>query len=154
MILTDLYILERLPETKSKTRVDCTASTQSYNEFEMLRNKKHELFFYFVDVPENFKADVKRKADKALTNRLGKNVSSLYVPNVNLPFAYGDIINTPDALLMIFNADYKVIEIYIARGQRNNRLALYNLLSDGELNEEIEILKSRAVTETDTQETT
>jgi len=144
-ILTDYYKLERLPETKSKTRLDCTASTQSYNELEMLRNKKHELFMYFGDVPENFKADVKRKADKALTKT--KNISSVFVPNVSLPFAFGDIINTPDALLMVYNTDYTIIEIFIARGQRNNRLALYNLLTDGELNEEIEILRGRAVTE-------
>lgn len=146
MILTDYYKFERLPETKSKTRVDCTASTQSYSEFEMLRNKQRELFMYFGDVPENFKADVKRKADKALTKT--KNISSVYVPNVSLPFAFGDIVNTPDALLMVFNVDYTVIEIYIARGQRNNRLSLYNLLTDGELNEELEILKKRVITET------
>jgi hypothetical protein len=149
MILTDYYKLERLPETRSKTRFDCTTSTQHYNDFEVLRNKKHELFMYYGDVPENFKGSVKRKADKALTKT--KNISSVFVPNINRLYAFGDIINTSDALLMVFNENYTKIEIFIARGQLNNVKGLYNLLTDGELNEEIEILKSRAVTETVTQ---
>jgi hypothetical protein len=145
MILTDYYKLERLPETKSKTRLDCTASSQSYPEFEAMRNKLHELFMYFGDVPENFKADVKRRADKALTK--GKNISSVFIPNIAVPFGFGDIINTNDALLFVFNTDFSQIELFVARGQRNNSRALYYLLTDGELNDEMEILRKQSGTE-------
>lgn len=146
MIITDYYNLQRLPDTKSKTRFDVLTSTGSYPEFENLRNKKGELFFYFVDVPDKFKADVRRKADKSLTSRLGKNVSSIFIPNVTLSFGFGDVQHTSDALLLVFNADYTQIEIFICRGQRNNRNALYNLLTDGELSGEIEAIRKRAVT--------
>lgn len=146
MILTDYYKLERLPECKSKSRFDCLTSSQSYPEFEALRNKKGELFLYFADVPIHFKADVKRKADKILSNRLGKSVSSVFVPNITLLFGFGDMKNTSDALLMLFNEEYTKIEVFVARGQRNNRLSLYNLLSDGELLVEIEYLRKKAVT--------
>ncbi len=46
MILTDYYRFEKRPGQNSKMRMDCTASTQSYNPFEALRNKKGELFVY------------------------------------------------------------------------------------------------------------
>jgi len=145
MILSDYYYFEHLPESKSATRFDCVASTQSNPDFEMLRNKEGRLFLYYGNVPENFKADARRRADKVLTKT--KSISSVFVPDVTKPFAYGDIIGTKDALLFILNADATAFELYVARGQKNNRMALYNLLADGELNYEISELKQRAVTE-------
>ena len=47
MILTDYYTFRHLPESKSKMRFDCVASTQSYPEFEGLRNKFGSLFVYY-----------------------------------------------------------------------------------------------------------
>ena len=67
MILTDYYKFEHLPHCKSRMRIDCTASTGSYNEFENLRNKDGKLFVYFGDVPARFGSEVHRKADKAIT---------------------------------------------------------------------------------------
>lgn len=145
MIITDYYRLTKLPESKSKTRFDVIASTGGYQEFENMKSKKGELFFYFVNVPERFNAGIKRKTDKSLTSRLGKNVSSIFIPDVNRPFGYGDIQHTADALLIIFNNDYTSLELFICRGQRNNRMALYNLLSDGELSGEIEQIRKRVV---------
>ncbi len=149
MILTDYYKMAKLPEVKSKLRIDCTASTKSYPDFEALRNKKEALFFYFVDVPDSFSGNAKRKAGKALTKT--KSISSIYVPDIQKKYAYGDMVGTSDALLFIFNNDYSEIEIFIARGQRNNVKPLYNLFSDGELNDEIEQLRKRAVTDLVTQ---
>lgn len=145
MILTDYYKMTKLPEGKSKLRIDCTASTKSYPEFEELRNKKEALFFYFGDVPDCFNGNAKRKADKALTKT--KSISSIYVPDIEKRLGFGDMVGTLDALLFIFNNDYTEIEIFIARGQKNNVRQLYNLLSDGELKNEIEQLRTRAVTE-------
>lgn len=145
MILTDFYQMEKLPEQKSKLRMDCTKSTKSYPEFEAMRNKGGQFFFYFGDVPERFGGDVHRKADKAITKT--KNISSVFVPDIELLFAYGDMRGTNDALLLLFNTDFSIIEIFIARGQRNNRIGLYNLLADGELSKEIEQLRKQAVTD-------
>lgn len=149
MILTDYYKMAKLPEGKSKLRIDCTSSTKSYPEFETMRNKKEALFFYFVDVPDSFSGNAKRKADKALTKT--KSISSIYVPDIQKKYAFGDMVGTLDALLFIFNNDYSEIEIFIARGQRNNVRQLYNLFSDGELNNEIEQLRKMAVTDLVTQ---
>ncbi|KAA6319780.1 hypothetical protein EZS27_030364 [termite gut metagenome] len=149
MILTDYYKFEHLPDTKSKMRMDCTASTKSYQEFETLRNKKEELFVYLGNVPDNFGGSVHRKADKAITKT--KNISSVFVPDIESGFAYGDVKGTQDAILIITNKDYTPIEIFVARGQRNNRIQLFNLFSDGELDNEIVELKGKAVTETVTE---
>ena len=145
MILSDYYKFEHLPDCKSLTRFDCTASTKSNPELEILRNKAGRLFLYYGDVPENFKANAKRRADKVLTKT--KSISSVFVPDVSKPFAFGDVRGTKDALLFVFNIDATAFEMYVARGQKNNRGALYNLLTDGELNNEITELRQRALTE-------
>lgn len=170
MILTDYYKFERLA-TKSKLRMDCTASTESYQEFEDRRATKSNratekrdatdigsLVIYFGNVPDNFGGNVHRKADKSLTIK-GKNISSIYVPNIEICMGFGDFRETTDALLFLFSNDYtanntppRVIEVFVARGQKNNRNALYNLLSDGQLDDEIEALRKRAVTNSVTQQ--
>lgn len=135
MILTDYYKFEKLPEQKSKLRIDCTASSNSYPEFEALRNKDGNLFVYFGDVPERFAGNIHRKADKAITKV--KNISSVYVPDVTKLIGFGDVRGTQDALLMAFNADYTQIDVYVARGQKNNVRQLFNLFADNELEREM-----------------
>lgn len=163
-ILTDYYRFERLA-TKSKTRLDCVASTKSYPEFEEKRttkaNKATEkrdatevgnLVIYLGDVPEQFGGDIHRKADKAITLK-GKNLSSVYVPDPTSNFGFGDVRGTADALLFIFDnlevangaiSQGAKLEVFIARGQSKNRVPLYNLLTDGELEEEMNELRQRA----------
>ena len=105
MILTDYYKFERTA-TKSKQRMDCTASTMSYSEFEDKRATREtketekrdatllrSLVVYFGDVPEAFGGSVHRKADKSITIK-GKNLSSIYVPDPNTSFGYGDVRGT------------------------------------------------------------
>lgn len=142
MILDALY---KLSKSEGKTRFNVTGSTGNYDVFETLKNAKGELFFYYCDTPERFKADVRRKADKIISNRFGKNVSSVFVPDIQLPFAYGDVNGTNDAILLIFNSDHTQIEIFVAKGKRNNRLQLFQLLTDGELQIEIEALRKRVI---------
>jgi len=143
MILTDYYKFEHLQSTKSKSRLDCTASTGSYTELEMLRNKKGYLFVYVADVPDSFGGNTKRKADKAITKT--KNISSVYVPDIEKNLAYGDIRGTQDAILIVKTTDYKFMEIFVARGQKNNRVQLYNLFSDGELDDEMRKLRKQSI---------
>lgn len=164
MILTDYYKFEKVAGTMSKLRIDCIASTHSYNPFEALRatraNKRTAkrdavivggLFVYYGDVPTGFGGNVHRKADKSLTK--GNNISSIYVPSPEIELGFGDMKGTTDALLFIFHnctfTDGRVkegaqIEIFVARGQSKNRYNLYNLLEDGSLSEEIEVLRKAA----------
>lgn len=165
-ILTDYYKFSRVA-TKAKLRLDCVASTESYPEFEERRATKAtkatekrdatnvgDLVIYFGDVPEQFGGDVHRKADKSITIK-GKNLSSVYVPDQSNNLAYGDVRGTADALLFVFDGVEVVnrviqagatVEIFIARGKSKDRVPLYNLLSDGELEEELNDLRQRAIT--------
>lgn len=164
MLLTDYYRFEKVV-TKSKMRLDCTASTESYPPFEEKRATKSQratekrdltnvgdLVVYFGDVPSRFGGEVHRKADKSLTIK-GNNLTSIYVPDPASNLAYGDVKGTSDAILIVFT-DFHVIngtpqqgarlEIFVARGKSKDRQALYSLLSDGEFDEEINELRERA----------
>lgn len=163
MILTDYYKFERVA-TKAKSRMDCTASTKTYEEFEEKRATKAtratdnrdatnvgDLVIYYNDVPPQFGGNVHRKADKSITIK-SKNLSSVYVPDPSTNFAYGDFKGTSDALLFVFN-DLKIIdgviqagaiiEVFVARGKSKDRVPLYNALSDGELDEEMNALREK-----------
>lgn len=164
MYLTDYYRFERVA-TKAKMRLDCTASTESYPEFEEKRATKQQratekrdatnagdLVVYYGDVPDQFGGDVHRKADKSLTIK-SKNLSSIFVPDPRGCFAYGDVRGTSDAILIVFDGfdaingavqAGSVMEIYIARGKSKDRVALFNLLCDGELVDEMSLLRERA----------
>lgn len=156
MILTDYYRFEKLPNQQSKLRIDCTISTRTYNPLETLRNKTGDLFLYIGDNTHT-KAGKERKADLALSRTT--HISSIYNPDLNLPYWYGDMKGTADALLFAHrNTEFAnggiqigaVIELFVARGQRNNRSQLYNALCDGELNDEINALRgqvTKSVTE-------
>ncbi|HMG16619.1 MAG TPA: hypothetical protein VK590_14275 [Saprospiraceae bacterium] len=150
MIPTDYYKGERL--TDSKYRYDITASTGEYDLFEMLLINKQKFnvggqSFNLVERPEKWKG---KKTDLAITKG-SHNITSVKRPNLESNFAYGDINNSHDGCIIIINPDYKevgirIIEIIIARGLRNDTHGLWQLFTDGELNQEIEILKQKAVT--------
>ncbi len=149
MILTDYY--KAVQVAKSETRFDVNASTSSYDYYErLLLNKRGYnvggLSFHFAKVPEPFNLRKKDKPDMAITKT--ENISSVFVPNVALPFGYGDNKNTNDAILIIFQQDkngkIKSIELYVSRGQKHNQLNLYRLLVSGELDEEMEELRKRS----------
>ncbi len=164
MILTDYYRFERLEGTIAKLRIDCTASTGSYEPLEEKRSTKTlrhtdkrdgcnvgDLFCYFGDVPEQFGGDVHRKAGKALTK--SKNISSIYTPDPKSNLGFGDMKGTADALLFIFHDAQSVngklqteavIEVFVARGYSKDKAALYNELSDGLLDDEMEYLRQQA----------
>ena len=128
--------------------MDCISSTKGYPVFEALRNKAGSLFVYFGDVPASFGGDIKRRADKAITKTT--NISSVFVPDVEKLLGFGDVKSTQDAILIVFNCNYSQMEIFVARGQKNNCRQLYNLLADGELDTEIASLKKQAVTDWET----
>ena len=86
------------------------------------------------------------------------HISCIYAPDLSLPYYYGDFNHTEDAALFIFKDVSFInggilpgaeIEIFIARGKRQNRTALFNLLCDGELDADIEQLRQSAVSESE-----
>ena len=77
MILTDYYRFEKLSGQKSKMRMDCTASTNSYDEFECRRairatkasikrdaTNVGDLVIYYGDRPENMEVICRGKQTK------------------------------------------------------------------------------------------
>jgi hypothetical protein len=150
MILTDYYKGQRLTEAQS--RFDVTISTEGYEFFERLLINKLKfnvggLSFNFVPRPDRWTG---KKTDYAITKG-SHNITSVKRPDIETPYAYGDINGSMDGIIIIFNSDFKetginTIEIFIARGLRNDTNSLWDLFNDGELNQEIEALRKRAVT--------
>ena len=152
MILTDYYKAEKL--TDAKCRRDITTSTGDYDHFEnLLVNKRGfnvgGLSLNLVERPDRWGG---KKTDLALTKG-SSNITSIKRPDIESSISFGDIKGTNDACVLVFNSDFKdtgiqSIEIFIARGLKNDTNSLYNLFTDGELSYEIERLKSKAVTKT------
>jgi hypothetical protein len=150
MIFTDYYKGEKL--TDAKSRFDITASTGEYDLFESLLINKRSfniggLSFNLVPQPESHEG---KRVDFILSKG-SHSITKVFRPNIETPFAFGDINGTNDGCIMVFNPDHKVIgiltiEIFIARGYRNDRNGLCNLLVDGELTHEIELLRKKSVT--------
>lgn len=145
MILTDCYI--GIKNANTKTSYDVKYSTGSYDHFEsLLINKKGSniggLSFYLVNRPSRWGGAMERKTDKAITKST-VNISSIIIPDPEVCVGFGDVKNTSDALIFIFSPDWLMIEIFVARGQKNNRQNLYQLVVDGEYEDEIEILRKQ-----------
>lgn len=143
MILTDYYLMREVKVRKSH-RLDCVASTGEYPPFEYIAQKSRDkcFFLYYNGVPETFSMNAQRKADRAITN--GDNISSVYIPDLENPLlGYGDTRGTNDALLFLFSQDYKQLEIFVARGYKNNSKGLFNLFADGELSGEIDRMRKQ-----------
>lgn len=150
MILTDYYKGQKL--TDAKSRFDIVASSGDYDLFESLLINKRGfniggLSFNLVSRPDRWK---KKNADLAICKG-SHNITSLLRPDLSLNLAFGDIKGKLDAVVFIFNHDWKeaginTLEIFIARGLRNDLNSFWDLLIDGELDEEIEIFRKKAVT--------
>lgn len=149
MILTDYYKAEKL--TEAKYRYDITASSQSYDYFEnLLINKRcfniggHSI--NCVSRPDKWKAS---KPSLALTKG-SSNITSIKRPDLETNIAFGDINGSKDGCIIVFNEDYKsqgitTIEIFIARGLRNDTNGLWNFFVDGELHHEVENLRDSVI---------
>ncbi|MCD8295455.1 MAG: hypothetical protein LUE27_09485 [Clostridia bacterium] len=142
MILTDYYLFKEVKIVKSH-RYDCVASTGEYEPFEMIANKKNQLFVYCNNVPDTFKAGAQRKATYAITHTT--NITSVYIPDLEQQLkGYGDIHNTDDGLLFLFSEDMKEMEVFVARGYKHCIMELSTLFLDGELDDELDALRNRA----------
>lgn len=170
MIITDYYRFEKIAE-KAKSRIDCTHSTGSYPAFESKRAlraraagkfdaiKVGDLLAYCAKIPDTFRPEAALRADRGITIQ-SHNVTSIYIPDVTLPYGYGDIYHTCDAVLFQFS-DYHfrndelqqgaVIEMFIARGESRHKVGLYQMLCDGRFEVEIAKLRERAKLQSDTE---
>jgi hypothetical protein len=148
MIFTDYYKAQKL--TDAESRFDITASTCSYDLFESLLINKRRfniggLSFNYGDRPQAFNGNSNRLSEKALTKG-NSNISSVFIPSAkNHLIGYGDIHTTNDALILLFSNDYKTIEVLIARGYKNDCMALYQQFIADEFEHEIEALKSKSI---------
>lgn len=167
MIINDYYKFEKTALI-AKCRMDCVASTKSYPEFEDKRKTKGTKQTAKRDAniigslacsynkADYINSDAKRKADYSVSMG-SKNLSSVFVPDVTLPYAFGDVQGTTDAILFVFGDGFGVtdgrvnqgcaFEVFICRGQSKNCQALYNMLCDGDLDEEIATLRMQAITD-------
>lgn len=75
------------------------------------------------------------------------------MPDPTKEIGFGDARGTNDALLFVFHnlrlidgviQKGSVIEVFIARGRSKDRVPLFELLSDGELDEEMNELRLKA----------
>lgn len=167
MLLNDYYKFERVA-TKAKHRLDCTASTKSYKPFEDKRAIKetkasvkrdaisiNNLIIYLGFIPLKFKTRARGNASLCLT-LAGKNLSSIFIPQINGFVGYGDINNTSDAILVLLKnvqlingavcKDAK-IEIFVSRGNSRSKELLYNVFLNGNLLEEIKQLRAKATSD-------
>jgi hypothetical protein len=150
MILTDCYIFEKL--TDANSRFDNIASTGEYDHFErlLINMKKFNIGGLSINCtpqPEKHKG---KKVDTILSKG-SHSITKIIKPDIISPVSYGDINGTNDACIIVFNPDYKetgirIIEIFIARGAKHDKLQLWYLFTDGELTQEIELLRNKAVT--------
>lgn len=151
MILTDYYKGEKLQENKAQYRFEVTQSTSEYDLLQRLLENKRKpnvggLSFNFV--PRSTRWGGGEVPDNAITKG-SDNITSVYLPDPSLNYGYGDIKNTNDACLVVFNPDIKekgitTIELFIARGQKHNRKNLWYDLVDGELDHELEFLRNHS----------
>ena len=147
MILSDY--LKAVKMTEAKYRYDLIASTGSYDFFEILLVNKRGFnvnghSFNCVPRPAKWNG---RKSDLAITKG-SFNITSVKRPNLESNAGYGDINGLNDGCIILFNHEngngINTIEIFIARGLRNDTIGLWNLYSDGELDHEIETLRDNS----------
>ena len=139
MLITDYF---KFQKGTGKTRFDETASTQNYPPFNNLRNKEGKLFLYFTPYQKrNAKANPSRLPDYQISKQT--NISGIFGLSFNSCFGYGDVRGTQDAILFIFNKELTCMEVFIIRGRKRNKENLFTLLTEGELDEEINFIRKK-----------
>ena len=144
-IFTDYYKASLL--TAVKNRFDITHKTGSYPIFEtlLLNKTKYNVggLSFQYGLFTHCKANSNRKPQMCISR--GTHISGVFVPNIeNNLIGYGDVKNTKDAIIVIFNPAYTTIEVFIARGKKNDSMNIYTEVVGGEFNMELEQLRADA----------
>lgn len=146
-IFTDYYIGQLL--TDAKSRYDVINSTGSYPFIESLLINKQKfnvggLSFNYAPRPQQFRGNEKRLAEM-IFSKGNSSISSVYIPNLQKNYiGYGDVKTTNDAMIIFFDEDKKTIELFIARGLKNDKQQLYTDVCAGYYDEELEALRQSA----------
>ncbi|OQY74447.1 MAG: hypothetical protein B6D44_04295 [Ignavibacteriales bacterium UTCHB2] len=137
MKLQHYFKFERAGKSFTRTRYDLTLKTEPvYKQLDYN-------FIYFYETPLHIRSKQKRKSHLSLVTEKGF-LTSVFIPDVTKPnLALGDIQGTKDLLLIIIGDDE--IEIFVAEKQKNALPPIFHLFADKELDEEIEILKAKAL---------
>lgn len=143
--ITDYYKYKKPVNSKSKTRFELVESTKSYEVFENSKDKKGVQRIYLLDETENIKADKKRKPQKIISDFSGNHLSGVFIPNLNnICYGFGDIRNTNDFFLVLFNTDFTELEIFVCRNKLHNKQIIFSLFSDNEI-DEVEFFRNKKV---------
>lgn len=168
MILTDYYLVRRMPDTKSKLKFSVVGSTKSYEPLEVLRAKKRfresatrdaiepgDLFFYISKGSEIVKdKNPDRVPDWSMSKT--NSITGLFKPDPNKPFGYGDMVDTRDLFLFLFHkwqtvgdifVDGATVEIFVLRNGLNDREAAFSQFCDGLLDDDIAMLRQAVIKE-------
>lgn len=146
-IFTDYYKGQLL--TDAKCRYDISHSTGTYPVFESLLINKLKfnvggLSFNYTQRPAKFKGNEKRLTEMILSKG-SSSISSIYVPNLQKNYvAYGDVKTTNDAMIIFFDEDKRLIEVFIARGLKNDKKQLYTDACAGYYDAELEAIRQSA----------
>jgi hypothetical protein len=152
-------------KVRGKSRIDCLLYTDlvsgGYQGLSDFTNKKGQLALYKTPCKSFVNANHKRVTEWSLTNN-SINLSSIYIddlehpnlaygyPNPNRYIGRGKAKENPlypfrnDAYLFILNQDISVLDILIIPDGRNHINTYYQLLIDGNLDDEITELKRQA----------
>ena len=137
MNIDTIYKFQKMPDIKAKTRLDLHAYSYHYSRLDVTgRDKK--IFIYLSGKPYVKTNSFKREPDMCISNRNG-HISGLFFPDIeNYPnIAYGDIRGTQDALIAELAGQNTQLGIIIFKGLKEHSLSLYQLYTDGELDEDL-----------------
>jgi len=143
-IFSDYYLGKNL--TDAKSRFDIIKSTGNHPFLEIiLKNKKKfnidGLSFNYTQRPDVFKGDERRKAEMIICKG-SSSISSVFVPNLDKFYiGYGDVKTTNDAIIILFDDNKKIIELFIARGLKQDKQQLYSEVVSGFYDDELEAIR-------------
>ena len=151
--------IKKAHNIRSKMRLDCIQFTGDYSGLNALVNHKKQMFVYKTPARDFVSAHPKRIAEWSLT-KSSLNITSLYNEDMDYPELFYGYPNgrrklsngsenpfypyRSDAYLFISDKEVEDLEMLILPEQRNIISSWYQMLIDGELDEEIKQLRAEA----------
>lgn len=144
---------------RSKMRLDCIKYAGEYSGLDALLNHKKQMFVYKTPANNFVSSNSKRIAEWSLT-KSSLNVTSLYNEDIDYPELFYGYPNgrrklsngslnpfypyRHDAYLFLSDKDINDLEMLILPDQRNMISSWYQMLIDGELDQEINQLRQNS----------
>lgn len=146
-IFTDYYLGELLTSAKSRYEIKKSHGEHPFLESLLINHKKFNvggLSFNYNPRPSKFKGNANRLCEMII-GKGSSNISSVFVPNIFKNYiAYGDVNTTNDALIIIIDHNKNTIELFIARGLKNDKQQLHSEVCDGYYDDEMNKLRQMA----------